>query len=49
MNILVGIKDLDSELQIQGNLVPTLKFAPIFLKFGTQDTSDDMLIIITLR
>ena len=41
INILIGIDDLDPKLQILvkitklQNLVPQLKCAPIFMKFGT--------------
>ena len=48
MIILLEIDDLDPKLQIQANLVPKLKCAPIFMKFGTQNTSA-MLTINTLR
>ena len=48
MNTVLEIEDLDPKLQIWANLVPALKFAPIFMKFGTQDTID-MLITDTLR
>ena len=48
MNIVLGIDDFDPKLQIRANLVLKLKCAPIFMKFGTQDISD-MLIINTLR
>ena len=37
MNIVLGIDELDPKLQIPANLVPKLKYAPIFMKFGTQD------------
>ena len=46
MNILLGIKDPDRKLQIQGNLVSTMKFAPIFMKFGIQETSDMLIILL---
>ena len=35
MNIVFGTDDLDPKLWIQGNLVQTLKFAQIFMKFVT--------------
>ena len=42
----VGIDDLDPKLQIRASFVSKLKCAPIFMKFGNQDTFD-MLIIYT--
>ena len=33
MNIVPGIDALDPKLQVQENLVLTLKFFPIFMKF----------------
>ena len=49
MNIVLETDDLDDpKLQIRANLVPKLKYAPIFMTIGTQETSD-MLIINTLR
>ena len=44
MNTVFGIDDLDPKLWIRANLVPTLKFAPIFMKFGTHNKSN-MLIM----
>ena len=44
MNIILGIDDLDPKFWIRANLVPTLKFAPIFMKFGTHNKSS-MLIM----
>ena len=44
MNTVLGIDDLDPKLWIRANLVPTLKFAPIFMKFGTHNKSN-MLIM----
>ena len=35
MNMVIGTDDLHPNLQIRTNFVPTLKFAPIFMKFGT--------------
>ena len=32
MSIVLGIDDLDPELEICANLVPKLKYAPVFLK-----------------
>ena len=37
MNIVLGIDEIDPKLQIRAILVPKLKCAPIYLKFGTQD------------
>ena len=37
MNIVRRIGDLDTKLCILANLVPTLKFTPSFMKFGTQN------------
>ena len=37
INAVLGTDDLDPKLQIRANLVPKLKCAPIFMKFGTQD------------
>ena len=36
MNMVLGTDDLDPKLQIRANFVPALKFAPIFMKLGTQ-------------
>ena len=47
MNIVLEIEDLD-QLWLWANLVARLTFTQIFMKFGTQDASD-MLIINTLR
>ena len=38
-NIVLGIDDLDPKLQARANLVPTVKFASIFMKFGTHNKS----------
>ena len=35
MDLLIGIDDLDSKIQIWANLVPQLKCASIFVKFYT--------------
>ena len=37
MNMVLETDDLDPTLQTRANFVLTLKFAPIFLKFGTHD------------
>ena len=42
VNIVIGIDDLNPKLYIRANLVPTLKSAPIFKKFGSHNK---MLII----
>ena len=44
MNIVIGIDDLNAKLQIRKNFAQTLKFAPIFMKFGTHNKLD-MLIM----
>ena len=46
MNIVLGIDDLDTKLQIRANLIPTLKFAPIFMKFGTHNKLNMLIINI---
>ena len=35
MNMVLGSDDLGPKLYVQANFVPTQKFAPIFMKFGT--------------
>ena len=47
MMILLGIDDLDPKLSICVNLVPKLKWAPIFMKFGTQDILKILLNKVT--
>ena len=55
LNIVLGIDDLDPKLYILVNLFPTLKFTPIFMKFGTHNKSNIIingwkpLTIITKR
>ena len=44
MNLVLGIDDLDPKLYFHANLVPKLKSAPIFMKFGTQDIFKFLLI-----
>ena len=44
MNIVLVIDDLDPKLYIQANLVPKLKCAPIFMKFGTEGIFKFLLI-----
>ena len=44
MNVVLGIDDLDPKLQIGANLVPKLEYASIFVKFGTQDNFEFLLI-----
>ena len=34
LNMVLETDDLDLKLKIRANLVPTLKFVPIFMKFG---------------
>ena len=48
MNIVLGIDDLNPKLYIRANLVPTLKCAPIFKKFGTHNKSNMLVINIIL-
>ena len=48
MNIVLGIDDLDPKSQIRANLVPILKFAPIFMKFDTHNKSNMFVINIGL-
>ena len=43
MNIVLGIDDLDPKLWIRENLVLTLKFALIFMKFGTHNKSNMLM------
>ena len=45
MNIVLVIDNLDPKLLIRANLVPKLKCAPIFIKFGTQDFLKKFLLI----
>ena len=49
MNIVLGIDDIDLKSYIRANLVPNLKCAPIFIKFGTQDISNVTNFIKGLR
>ena len=44
MNKFIGIYDLDPKLQIQANVVPKLKFATIFMKFGMQSKSTILIM-----
>ena len=37
MNMVLGTDDLDPKLQVPANFVTTLKFAPIFMKFGSHN------------
>ena len=46
VNIVLGIDDLDPKLSIRTYLVPTLKFAPIFMKFGTYNKSKMLIMNI---
>ena len=48
MNIVLGIDDLNPKFQIRKNLVPTLKLAPIFMKFGGHTKSNMLIIDIIL-
>ena len=47
-NTLVSIDNPDLKLWIRANSVPKLKFAPIFMKSGTQDKSDMLIMNIIL-
>ena len=47
MNILIGIDDLDPELD-SGKCGPNLKFVPIFMKFGTHNKSSKLIMNIIL-
>ena len=49
MNVTFGNDYLEPRLQIRVNLVPTLKFVhPIFMKFGTQNKSNMLIMNIIL-
>ena len=48
MNIVLGIDGLDPKLKIQANLVPTLKFVPIFIKFGNRNKLNMLIMNIIL-
>ena len=48
MNMVLGIDYLDPKLQIWAKLVPTLKVVPIFMKFGTQNKSNMLIMNIIL-
>ena len=48
MNIVLGIDDLNTKLKIRANLVPILKLAPVFLKFGTNNNSNMLIMNIIL-
>ena len=37
LNMVLETDDLDLKLKIRANLVPTLKFVPIFMKFGVHN------------
>ena len=47
MNMVLGIDDLNSKLQIRANLVLTLNFALIFMEFGTLSKSSRLIMNIT--
>ena len=42
----IGLDDLDPNIWIQANVVPTLKFATIFMKFGTHNKWNVLIINI---
>ena len=46
MNIVLAVDGLDPKLWIRVNLVATLKFAPIFMKFGTHNKSNMLIVNI---
>ena len=48
MNILIGADDLDQKLQTLANLVEKLKSTPIFMKFGTQNKSNMLIMNIMI-
>ena len=48
MNIVLGIDGLDPRLQIRANLVPALKFFPIFMKFDFYNKSNMLIMNIIL-
>ena len=48
MNIVLEIDDPEPNLYIRINLVPTLKFTPIFIKFSTHNKSNMLIMNIKL-
>ena len=48
MNIVLGSNGLDPNINIQANLVPTLKFVPIFMKFGNHNKLSVLIMNIIL-
>ena len=44
INIVLGIDGLDPKLKIRANLVQKLKFVPIFMKFGTYNKSNLLIV-----
>ena len=48
MNIVLGIDDLNTKLYIRAHLVLTLKCAPIFMKFGSYNKANMLIINIIL-
>ena len=48
LHMIVETDDLDPKLEILANLVSTLKFAPIFVKFGTHNKWNMLIMNITL-
>ena len=48
MNIVLGTDDLDPKLLIRVILVPTLQFAPIFMKFSTHNKSNMLIMNLIL-
>ena len=48
VNIILEIDDADPKSLIRANLVPTLKFALIFMKFGTHNKPNMLIMNIIL-
>ena len=48
MNIVLGIDDLNPKLQIRATLFAALKIAPIFMKFGTHNKSNMLIMNVIL-
>ena len=48
MNMVLGIDNFDQKLKIRANVVPTLKFASVFMKFSSRYKSNMLIINKTL-
>ena len=48
MNMVLGIDNFDQQLKIRANVVPTLKFASIFMKFSSRYKLNMLIINKTL-